>query len=115
MQLLGQLVLLFLVATATAWFGYQEAFNYVGKVRDDRKQFRIRLARVDLWSYVLTSVPLFGGLIILLGKDPFPGPFSLIIPTNYADVVSATLLLIASLGIGAGVARRRWVLIAANR
>lgn len=82
MSWLVQLVLLFLFAIAGATFGYDRAFNYVGKVREDRAQFQIRQAKVDLWSYLLTSIPLFGGLMILLGKEPGT-PYSFTIPVSF--------------------------------
>lgn len=108
-----QLVLLVLFSTASLFGGYDFGFNYIAKVWENPKDVAIRLAKLDLVSYLLTSVPLIAGLVILFAKDPgiFP-PVEL--PKAWADVAASTLGLIAAMGIGLGIARRRWVLKVAS-
>jgi hypothetical protein len=102
------LMLFFVIALAAA--GYDFAFNYVAKVRSDRKMFQMRLAKLDLVSYLLTSVPLFGGLVILLSRDSGFGP-PVEIATGWLQFFTATFLTISAPGVGAGVARRRCALM----
>lgn len=102
-------VLLFLFSVATAAFGCDRGHDYIAKAQDNPRDVAVRLAKLDLISYFLTSVPLFGGLMILLNRDPtFIVHLSL--PDTWNDVTTVALGLIASLGIGLGIARRRWAL-----
>jgi hypothetical protein len=108
-------ILLFLFSVATAAFGCDRGHDYIAKVQDSPKDVAVRLARLDLISYLLTSVPLFGGLMILLNRDP-TFIVHLPLPDTWNDVTTVALGLVASLGIGLGIARRRWALkVAANR
>jgi hypothetical protein len=109
MATLSDLVVIFLFSIVSVVGGYDVGMNYIGKVRKNPKDVTIRLARLDLASYLLTSVPLVGGLMILYGKDPGTFP-PLEIPKAWSDITASALGLIAGFGIGLGIARRRWVL-----
>lgn len=109
------LVLLFLFSVASVAFGYDQGFDYIAKVQESPKDVAVRLAKLDLISYLLTSVPLVGGLMILLSRDP-----TFIVQVKLSgistDFATCSLGLIAAMGIGAGIARRRWALkVAASR
>jgi hypothetical protein len=108
-------ILLFLFSVASVAFGYDRGFGYIANVQQNPKDMAVRLAKLDLISYVLTSVPLIGGLMILLGRDPgFIVQVQL--PATWTDFATGSLGLIASFGIGAGIARRRWALkVSASR
>ena len=109
------LVLLFLFSAASAIFAYERGCDYIAKVHENPKDVTVRLAKLDLISYLLTSVPLFGALMVLLSRDP-GSIVQLPPPSAWTDFTSGSLGLIASLGIGAGIARRRWALkVLANR
>jgi hypothetical protein len=109
MQTAIGLFLLFLFSTASIAFGSDRGGEYLQKGADSPSDFQVRLARVDLWSYLLTSVPLVGGLMILLGSDPaFIMPLKL--PDGWRDAVTCLLGMVASVGVGLGLARRRWAL-----
>jgi hypothetical protein len=105
-----QIMVVLSVVIAIAAAGYEFAFNYAVKVRSDRKMFQVRLAKLDLISYLLTSVPLFGGVVILLSRDSGFGP-PVEIATGWLQFYTATFLTISALGVGAGVARRRCALM----
>jgi hypothetical protein len=108
-------LLLFLFSTASIAFGYDVGWDYIAKVREDPKDVAVRLAKLDVISYLLTSVPLIGGLIILLSRDP-TFIVQVQLPTTWTDFTTGSVGLVASFGIGAGLARRRWALkVAANR
>lgn len=110
------LVVLFFVAFGAAVFAYERGSEYVEKVRENPKDVAVRLAKLNLFSYFLTSVPLIGGLMILLGRDPTFIAQQVQLPSNWSDFATGSLGLIASIGIGAGLARRRWALkVAASR
>jgi hypothetical protein len=114
MQAALGLILLFLFATVAITFGCDRGNEYIGKVAANPTYFQLRLAKLDLLSYILTCVPLVGGLMILLGNDPnFIVPLKL--PDGYRDFTTATLGLIASFGVGLGIARRSWVLRALKK
>ena len=115
MAIVTGLILLFLFSTASIAFGYDRGCDYIAGVRENPKDVAVRLAKLDLVSYLLTSVPLIGGLMVLLSRDPsFIVPLQL--PQGWTDAITSLLGLIASFGIGAGLARRRWALkVAASR
>lgn len=109
------LFILIMISVAPAIFAYERGCEYVAKVQDIPKDVATRLAKLDLISYLLTSVPLIGALIILLSRDP-GFIVHLPLPSAWNEVTTFSLALIASLGIGAGIARRRFALkVAASR
>ena len=108
-------ILLFLFSVTSVVFGYDTGSNYIAKVHENPRDVTVRLAKLDLISYLLTSVPLIGALMVLLGRDP-GFIVQLPLPSTWTDFTTGSLALIASMGIGAGIARRRWALkVAAGR
>ncbi|WP_213737036.1 hypothetical protein [Bradyrhizobium sp. dw_411] len=103
------LAILFLFSGGFVAFGCDRGYDYIAKVQENPNEVAIRLARLDLISYLLTSVPLMGGLMIILGRDP-DFIVQLPLPSAWNDYTTGSLCLIASIGIGLGVARRRWTL-----
>jgi hypothetical protein len=89
-------------------FGYDTATrSFSRQPKDNRKAKQACLAKIDLWSYLTTSLPLFGLLVILIVKDPemIGGPINL--RPDLAEFIAGTLAIIAAGGVGAGCARRK--------
>jgi hypothetical protein len=85
--------------------GYENGWRYAARQANDRAATQVRVARLDLFAYLLSIVPLFFGLLILLARDPAFGAF--VLPAAWIDFVTGALFVIAAIGAGAGVARRQ--------
>jgi hypothetical protein len=90
--------------------GWDRAINYLLKGgAADRGAEQLRLARVDYWSYLLTSVPLFSALVFAMNRDPLAG--GLFNPnSDLTNVLLFNILLVATAGVGAGLARRSYLI-----
>lgn len=99
---------LFIVLVVASFFaiGSDTAYRSFGRVKNDRKEKSVCLAKIDLWAYLLTLVPLIGILVIGVNTDPIMGQ-AFVLEINARDFVAFSLAIVAAAGAGAGIARRR--------
>ena len=87
--------------------GYEIATNYARRhLTSSNRLDPVRLAKIDFWSYLLTSVPVVWAVLVISNTDPVIGHI-FEAQTGGLSVISGFFVILAACGVGAGIARRR--------